>query len=84
MFLFTTTTCGHCGTLLSDPIIRDAIQSGVVENTDLYDIDPLEREEIFKKYNQKRGVPFLVFGDNDGKYHAVVGTDPIKEIVSQL
>jgi len=65
-------------------VVVDAIERGDVENTDLFSMDPIEREEIFKTYNPKRSVPFMVYQVGDDKFETVIGGDHILDMVSQL
>jgi hypothetical protein len=65
-------------------VVKKAIENGSVENTDLYTIDPIEREEIFTAYNPRRSVPFMVFPVGNDKFHTAIGGDQILNIVSQL
>jgi hypothetical protein len=76
MFLFTSSSCGECHTLLASQEIKDLERSGALRVIELHGVDENLRQQIFSRYSPSYLVPFLVYGSGSS-YSSIVGRSDI-------
>lgn len=76
IYLFTSSRCSQCHSLLQVPTIRELQQQGKLNIVELHSIDERTREQLFALYSTNRMVPFLVYPVRSG-YNSKVGKSDI-------
>lgn len=76
MYLFTSSSCSQCHSLLQDPLVKNLQRQGKLKIVELHSIDQNTREQLFASYSTDRMVPFLVYPARSG-YTSLVGKTDI-------